>query len=320
MIRLLKVLAVLAVGVALALPTGAARADTLFTDVYSTVLNGDFVTGGATSRVDTFGTPQTEPFSISLSGIPAGSTIVKAFASWNWLSGLNPTTENTISINGNSVTGALVGSGADLCWGLPQGISYLADVTSLISGNGSYTIAGATDKNGSLGEGVQLLAVYSNPSSPLQQINVAAGYMEQGNGPGPADATITFAMGPYLGGPTHYFQNALDGQDNAGDTFKINGTDVSGVFPGTFASGDAWAGLRGPGATNNLYDFAEGNSAPYMAVGDTSITGHTDSLGDCIGHTFGAIAMSAIPEPASMTLLGMGLVCAVGYRGLRRKK
>lgn len=203
-----------------------------------------------------------------------------------------------------------------------MGVHYLADVTSLVTGNGSYSIGGATDKLGAYGEGVQLLAVYSNSSSPLKQINVAAGFTAN-DVSGPAVGTITFGLGAYGGGPTHYFQNALDGQ-TFGDTFSINGTDVSGVFPGTFAAGDAFTGLKGPFAgSGNLYDYAEGDSSPYMTIGDTSITGVDTVISDCIGLSFAAIsfgAQAAVPEPASVALFGIGLVCVAGYGGLRRRK
>ena len=78
---------------------------------------------------------QTDPFAVTLSGIPAGSTIVAAFANWTYLTDLpGHPGEAGITINGNAVTGLEAFGTPDVGWGLASSTSYFADVTSLVTG------------------------------------------------------------------------------------------------------------------------------------------------------------------------------------------
>jgi hypothetical protein len=84
---------------------------------------------------------------VTLSGIPAGSTIVAAFANWSYLTDApGDSDEALITINGNPVTGNVSAALPDLGWGKGNSASYTADVTGLVSGNGTFTIGGAIDE------------------------------------------------------------------------------------------------------------------------------------------------------------------------------
>jgi hypothetical protein len=300
-----------------------------FVPIFVGTLNGDFVVAGASTRIFSAPTAQSDPFTLNLSGIPAGSTIVAAFVNWTYLTDLpGDSTEAGITINGTVVNGTLAGTGTpDLGWGRTTTASYMADVTSLITGNGAYSIGSAVDDavTGAYGEGFSLLAVFSNPASPLNHVNVFAGLTSNFSNPPetfePARAVYTFNLGPYVGGPAHFFINALDGQV-APDTFTINGINAGGVLAGTGSAADAWRGRLGPAAEGNFYDHAEGDVAAFLTPGDNFLVAESalgaGKNGDSIGHSFGAIAF-VVPEPGSIALVAFGAMMLLAAGRWRRR-
>lgn len=290
-----------------------------FSPLFTGTLNGDFVTAGRYSRVFGAPTAQSDPFMLTLSGIPAGSTVVKAFANWTYLTDLpGDPGEASITINGSPVVGILAMGAPDVGWGKSSSASYTADVTSLVSGNGVFSIGSAIDDvvSGAYGEGFSLVTVFSNPALPLSNVYVYSGLASNTSNPpegfAPAVAKYDFTLGPYTGGPAHFFINAFDGQMGA-DEFSINDLNAGGILGGTGSALDAWQGKLGPALSGNLYDHGEGNAAGFMAVGQTSLTARTaigaGAAGDAVGHSIGAIQFS-VPEPGA-ALLGAGTLAAL---------
>ncbi|MBL8964330.1 MAG: PEP-CTERM sorting domain-containing protein [Phycisphaeraceae bacterium] len=271
------------------------------------LLHGDFVAASGSSRTSA---GAGFPFGIPMPGISGPA--VKSYAVWNTLTStpFHPT-ETSIILNGFPVVA--MGANAatpDLCWGYTHTATYWADVTGLVV-HGGVNVVGAGDipATGALGEGVSLLTVYSDAAMPMQSIDVfwngLPGMIANNLVDGENHWAFTL---PYIGGPAHGFTNALDGQP-AGDDFVINGGLASGLY-GTFAPGDAWIGNVGP-----YYDHAEGDFSPFMAFGDAFMDIGTPLLaGDCIGHTFGAIAFRQIPTPGSLALVGMGVLAVARRR------
>lgn len=305
----------------------ARAAEDGFAPLFSSTLNGDFVVAGNSTRLFGAPIPQTDPFNVTLSGIPAGSSIVAAFANWTYLTDLpGDPGEATITINGNPVIGSVSAALPDLGWGKAASASYTADVTGWVTGNGLFTIGSAVDDvvAGSFGEGFSLLAVYSNAASPLNQVNVYSGFTSNTSNPPeglvPSSAVYDFTLGPYMGGPAHFFINAVDGQVGP-DQFSINGINAGGVLAGTSSAANAWNGLLGPAASGNLYDHAEGDISALLAAGQTSLTATTSLEGgpdaDLVGHSFGAIAFGApqgVPETGGAPLLVIALAALLVAR------
>jgi cysteine-rich repeat protein len=271
----------------------------------------DFVKAGATTRVAGFvgGPSQTEPFSLVM---PApGGPVTATYISWNYLlSGVAPPTD-TIVINGVPVTGSLVGTGApDLCWGRGGAASYLALDPGAVVVPGPNRIAGATDKllgtdPDALGEGLTILSVFTAPGA-VRNVDLWAGYSSnesEATGTGTADLAFSNL---YPGGGAHFLLSALDGQI-APDDFFINGALASGIVAGTAVAGDAWQGLLGPGAVNNLYDQANDIIAvPFLLPGAAGLKATTPTINDCIGHSFAGISFEApLPECAVFPPAGL---------------
>ncbi|NOT37156.1 MAG: hypothetical protein HOP11_07240 [Saprospiraceae bacterium] len=127
----------------------------------------DFVTSSQRlgQRFSPIGIPQPAIFTVS--GIPAGAIIETAYL-------YSGTSGNGIAVTANitnpsaSTTGfpmAVIGSGSDKCWGYAGSFSYRATVTSIISGNGNYTISGLPVGGTNDTDGATLLIIYSVASA-----------------------------------------------------------------------------------------------------------------------------------------------------------
>lgn len=137
---------------------------------FRTVLQGGVVSDGV-------GLSGVGEGDITIEEIPAQANISKAFLYWATIGSANTFTSPTL--DGISVNGELIGVSGDTCWGLNNNFVYRADVTSLVGGNGTYTIAGLPNGPRSMGEndsqGASLVVVYSDTSEPFKTVIINDG-------------------------------------------------------------------------------------------------------------------------------------------------
>ncbi len=109
------------------------------------------------------------PTALAIFGIPNAATILQAYVWW----GCSNTTPNpNFTFNGVNMVGTIIGVGAHKCWGLGGSENYRGDVTSEITGNGTYTFESPI---GDLAvDGVTLMVIYLDSNAIYQstlQIN-----------------------------------------------------------------------------------------------------------------------------------------------------
>jgi hypothetical protein len=111
-----------------------------------------------------------QPAPMLINALPGCAEIDTAFL-WFELLGTTPPAPVITLTNpqGNSISvqSQLVGSSIDVCWGMNGTHVYRADVTSIISTNGTYTISGipvSASLSNVDAEGATLLIVYKDPS------------------------------------------------------------------------------------------------------------------------------------------------------------
>lgn len=110
-----------------------------------------------------------------ISGIGGGSgvitvggisgTVTNAYLYWHGInaSGAGATYNNAnIVFNGNLVTGTSQGSASTNCWGAGSSRAYEANVTPLISGNGSYLLSGLSSAAGHSANGASLIVFFDD--------------------------------------------------------------------------------------------------------------------------------------------------------------
>jgi hypothetical protein len=151
----------------------------------SYVVDGGYIASGVGMRNRGYGT-------IELSGIPEDASTVAAYLYWDILSSDLDDSYQTGKINGVPISGELIGTDGDPCWGdiANSNYAYRADVTALIQGNGSYFLSdfasSYTDGRdpwkpqgviniAPMIEGASLVVIYTSPESPLSKVLIYDG-------------------------------------------------------------------------------------------------------------------------------------------------
>jgi gliding motility-associated-like protein len=161
------------------------------------------------------GTPQ--PAVLNIAGIPAGAIIEKAFL---YSGGSGNGGPQTATINGPLGTQnfpmTLIGTSVDKCWNYgtnPQvngTVTYRADVTAAVNGNGAYSISGllvnpGNPPGGDDMDGASLVVIYSDPSVILWEgtIVIADGTIVGNGFPYPVNQTSTMNFAAVCGPTTN---------------------------------------------------------------------------------------------------------------------
>jgi hypothetical protein len=271
----------------------------------------DFVAvGAATARtVAGPGVAPTEPFALVLPALPAGAVWVDTIVAWSWLHwGVAAPAADTIRIGGVPVNGGLCGTGEPfICW-FPDahGSSYVAQLgPGALPLGVPLPVEDATDRPiGApfptfLGEGLTVVLVYEAPDTTPRTVQLWCGYTSTESDQtlsSQAIADLALAY-PFAGTDLHLLLNAFDGHSSggAGDTTTLQGIPVGGVLAGTGTPSDTWQGLLGLGASNNLYDHLDDDVSSMVGWQDPVLAIRTQSLGDCLGHTFAAASYPVVP-------------------------
>ncbi len=130
-------------------------------------VQGDVTAAGVGLRSTGTGT-------IQLNDIPTGGAVYRAYLYWATIGNANTFTAPTL--NGQPVEGVLIGTTGDTCWFAQHNFVYRADVTSVVGGNGAYTIAGLPSSliNENDSQGASLVVIYTLPG-PYRSIVINDG-------------------------------------------------------------------------------------------------------------------------------------------------
>ncbi|HXB13495.1 MAG TPA: SprB repeat-containing protein, partial [Bacteroidia bacterium] len=172
------------------------------------------------------------PATINIAGLPAAClTIQKAFLYWGAsYTEATPPAVNAVVTNPalatNTYAGANIGQAGSVCWGETGTVTYRADVTAAISGNGAYKINLTGFANAaSEVDGLTLIIIYTSPAAYTRSISLWDGCISYVGGTGTltmngftACAASSTASAFYCGGD---IQSNVNGNAN---TNTINGT------------------------------------------------------------------------------------------------
>ncbi|MCS7244730.1 MAG: hypothetical protein RMJ38_01200 [candidate division WOR-3 bacterium] len=251
---------------------------TPFTEFYRVVLRGNFVYG-STSLSSNAGSG-----TITISGIPANASIVKAFLFWVEEDNDNASSGN---FNGNPISGIKIAEDCTACWGTQRNALFYRDVTPFIAGNGTYNLSGFTalqcEPSSDGPEGATLVVVWCRNSEPVRTITIYTGDVET-----PITAclfsdyswthTNFTASNPVL--DARYLVLVGNGQnfgEFANEYVYLNNNVITNTINGTTVPGN------GPCENGSLWDAFGGNATSWIPANSTSATFRVNNVAaiDC---------------------------------------
>jgi hypothetical protein len=237
---------------------------------------------------------------ITVGGV--SGTVTKALLYWNGpTTSTNPTANAAVTFAGTSITGTNIGFASSNCWSPPQGSfdnsqSYRADVTSLVSGNGPYSLANFTKPDADI-NGVALIVFYNNGDTADDRnvvlfngndSNFASTFDPQG-----WDETIPNV--PYPGsGPASLDFVVSDGQTFTDDDLLLNEQPfVAGpaIFQGDTAGGSF-------NSNGSLWDVKSFDITSFLTQPSNNLHLTTGLVSDCL-----SLVVAAANVPASAPIL-----------------
>ena len=204
---------------------------------------------------------------ITIAGIPAGATVQRALLYW-WISG---GTDTTATIGAANVTGVLLGTAGDTCWGVNNS-AFRADVTAQVTGNGNYVIGGlpsSTTATSPDTDGAALVVVYQNLNSGTRRRVMIRDGAITSSGSGEVVSDTFAGVAAPLASAGQFHMVVGDGQTFADGNVTFNGTVV-----GT----DQFRGSDGALWDVNTYNVT-------VPLNLASATWSSATNGDCLGYS-----------------------------------
>jgi hypothetical protein len=236
--------------------------------------------------------------SITVSGVSA--PVLHAFLYWNGpTNSTNPTANAAVTFNGTPVTGTNIGVASSNCWPFTNSQSYRADVTPLVTGSGSYTLADFMKPDADI-NGVALIVFYDNGNSGDDRTvvlwNGNDSNVAQDADPAGWDETITGVPYPGSGAASLDFV-VSDGQQATDDALVLNGDTLvptGGIFEGDTTP----AGGFVPNPPGSLWDVEGFDITSFLSSGSNTLHLTTGLASDCL-----SLVVAAANVPASAPVI-----------------
>jgi len=278
--------------------------------------NNDFVMG----RVDVDGDGTTFDSSAATATLPAGSTVLFAGLYWgadtsagaSGAAAPNAAAKDTVRFKvGTGAYQTLTAAAADVYTSTSQPTRYQAfeDVTSLVTGSGTYTLANVQSGTGTdRYAGWSMVIAYRDPTRAIRRLNVYDGLGSVGNG-SPYSTTLT-GFHTTAASPTATFGMITYEGDRGltGETVKINGQTVSdafnpadNVFNSTFTVNGARFTAKNPNYENQLGYDADFNDAAAGMIPATASSATLDFTSTQDVYMPGVFLLASDEGPATNT-------------------
>lgn len=271
---------------------------------------------------------------VNLSGV--SGTVNQAYLYWHGpTNSTDPTINADVNFNGTNITGSNIGFSDDNFWGFNNSQAYRADVTSLVSGDGNYSLSNFT-KAGAEINGVSL-AVFFDDGDNTNNRDIVLFDGNDANWPNiydPLGWNVMLSGINYTSGTASIKMGVSDGQNfgpNDDGNLQVNGTTIAsgGIFQGDSVP----KGAGGP-SNGGLWDLKDFDVTGFLSPGPNSLNITMGNVNDALSVVHIGIDLPAgaapeqppngdngephgVPEPATVALMGLGLV-GLGFTRRRR--
>ncbi len=247
---------------------------------------------------------------ITVSGL--SGTVTKALLYWHGpTNSLSPTANANVTFAGNAVVGTNIGFSSDNCWGFLNSQAYAADVTALVSGNGSYSLANFLKSDADI-NGVSLVVFY-NDGNPANNRDVVLFHGNDSNINNIYDANgwnVTLAGINYTSGSASIDLHVSDGQTFLDDALILNGSTL--VPAGPIFQGDSVPGNPNSSVTNGLlWDIHSFDVTSFLSPGANTLHLTTGVNQDCLSLVLAAVNLphgAVVQETTPPTCVVTGVV------------
>jgi len=300
-----------------------------------------FGLGGLRGTTNTSGT-------VTVSGIvnTTPGLVTRAILVWHGPTGQGSTANGILTLDGQTITGTLVGVSDDNQWselGYSESRAWAADVTDQVAakGNGAYQVTNAVNNASAAMNGVSLIVFYDDGNaSNNQDVVLVLGNDSNFNNVFDADGwNATLSGINYTSGAANLTMIVSDGQSGSGfddEGFSLNGTVIRS--PGINFSGASVPVRSGSVVTNGglwdhvTYDVTSviSSTVHTLTLTSTPVIGPRDAL-SLVGAMFvlpvGAVQppvaaqnAAGVPALGNMALAALVFVTLVfGAVALRRR-
>jgi hypothetical protein len=251
---------------------------------------------------------------LTVSGVTG--TVTRAYLYWH-----GPTESSDAAVNaavtfaGSAVTGANIGGSDDNCWSFRNSQSYRADVTSLVSGNGSYALSGFVNDLGGNVNGASLI-VFFDDGSAVNNRDVVLFDGNDSNIENAFDAdgwNVSLPGITYVSGAAAITMHVSDGQSALDDALVLNAstlTPAGPIFQGNTVPGGSFTVSTG----GHLWDIRSFDITSFLSPGLNTLTLTSGVTDDCLSLVVAAIDLPAgaappIGDPTPTPVTGVPPTC-----------
>ena len=235
---------------------------------------------------------------ISLIGV--SGTVTKALLYWHGpTNSEDPDVNATVTFAGTEITGTNIGFSSDNFWGFQNSQAYRADVTSLVTGNGNYTLANFNCCPSPSMQNVEIngasLIVFFNDGDDSNNRDVVLFDGNDSNKENSYDAdgwNVTLSGINYTSGTASIDLHVSDGQTANDDALILNGNTLvaaGAIFQGVSVPNGASAVQTGGG----LWDIKSYGITAELTQGPNTLT-----LTTGMNHDYLSLVVAAINLPA----------------------